>query len=660
MLKLTYTIEGQTRSIELNDGSVIIGRSSDCDIAIKNASVSKQHVRLDVQGDQATFRDLMSSNGTRLNGNKMAEGPLRQGDVLTLGKLEIRATDPFSVMEPDATDGETQDVPIGALFAPAAGDAPADQGETPPDGNFVPLAPPAEGASHAMVQVVRPGEGGGNALAPTAPPPPPDETRKKKIIIAASAVLFVLALAILMMPSPDTPDKPQGTSIDYWGTIREGEAAFMAGRYSEARQTWEALHEQWREARPESSLEVAEQYADVARAFETGFDGRFEAVRWMPLRSQLRETVDMMDVIPTDRAEFAHNMLSQIATQMDAQEIYQQAETLRESGSYEQAIAAYVRIPAGTVYQSVVAERRQQCLDAQFEQLKTAAMQYAAERQWGRAIEQGEAALGQRDDAELAADLSVWRENSRIETLVKRFKNQLEGDRLDEAATSLQELKRVDEGHYAVAGLLTLQDQLQKKIYLNRLQMLYATWNETALEEALQDPAAQQADAQRIFIKVKNLKRMRDKAEEELNSKGAEGPFRARDIWQAMVELEPNQYHPMNLLARNKLRDHKLPDIGAKLKKEAMESFRNEEYKRARELLQIAQTRCKVDVSTDVETIMEKGRKLYNEGNSLWFAPGARRYAAEIKWKQARDCFLPGEKWYKTVDDQIRKKLGGG
>lgn len=664
MVTLTFTIDGEDRTENLADGSHIVGRSKACDIVIKHGSVSKQHLRIDVKGDRVSVRDLLSSNGTFLNGEKVQEGSIRPGDRLRLGKVDVSVAS--DAMPVSGDDGATQDIPPVAPAAPPAGFVLPDNNapeETPPDGNFVPAVVVPDSQPRAAVQVVRPGEGGGDNLPVPVPAGgdaggmAPDA--KKKILIAVGTALFVIAVAILMLPSPDGKTGGGQTKLNYWGSVEEGEALFKNGQYAEARKVWQDIHDKWQKANKDSNLRVANVFANVARAFEMGLEGRFAAIRWLPLRADVGEVVEF-DVIPTDRQKFAHEMLMRIRDEMDAQELYQEAERLREAGEYEEAIAKYVAIPQQSVYHSVVAERRQACLDAEFNQYRQAAMEAGANRNWPTAIENAEEALKQRDDARLTAELKNWRENDRVEKLVKRFKNQLNGDRLDEAQATLQELRSVDENHYAVAGLAALEDQLEKKLYMRKLDMLYATWNEPGLEEAEGEPGGNQADAQRIFIKVKNLQRLRDEAEAELKKDEPESGFRARDKWQAILEIEDDRQHPMNLFARNRLKDNSLSALGAALKKKAQDAVREEDYKRARDLLQMAQSRCKVDVSEEVDVIQEKGRKLYNEGNSLWNARSPRRYEAALKWKKARDCFLPNEPWYKIVDDQIRRKLGEG
>ncbi len=57
---------------QLQDGTYLIGRSSGAQIQLSDVTVSGQHAQLQVQGDQATLWDVGSSNGTRVNGQRLS------------------------------------------------------------------------------------------------------------------------------------------------------------------------------------------------------------------------------------------------------------------------------------------------------------------------------------------------------------------------------------------------------------------------------------------------------------------------------------------------------------------------------------------------------------------------------------------------------------
>jgi pSer/pThr/pTyr-binding forkhead associated (FHA) protein len=78
------------REIPLRPGEHILGRTGDGIIALDAPSVSRQHARLTISGDEAVIEDLRSKNGTWV-GPVEVTGPtaLRNGDAIRLGSLVV-------------------------------------------------------------------------------------------------------------------------------------------------------------------------------------------------------------------------------------------------------------------------------------------------------------------------------------------------------------------------------------------------------------------------------------------------------------------------------------------------------------------------------------------------------------------------------------------
>lgn len=71
----------------LLDGEVRVGRSADCELTIDDSRVSRQHARLNVEGEQLTLEDLGSANGTLVNGQRLVGSTtLANGDELQFDK----------------------------------------------------------------------------------------------------------------------------------------------------------------------------------------------------------------------------------------------------------------------------------------------------------------------------------------------------------------------------------------------------------------------------------------------------------------------------------------------------------------------------------------------------------------------------------------------
>jgi two-component system, cell cycle response regulator len=74
------------RKYNLEASSIIIGRSSKCDIQIDQESISRNHCKLINTGKSVLVRDLGSTNGTYINDNPVDEHVLRDGDLVKIGR----------------------------------------------------------------------------------------------------------------------------------------------------------------------------------------------------------------------------------------------------------------------------------------------------------------------------------------------------------------------------------------------------------------------------------------------------------------------------------------------------------------------------------------------------------------------------------------------
>lgn len=89
------------RSIDV-DRSAIIGRS-EADVELSDPAISRRHAALRVEGGRLSVEDLGSTNGTFVNGLRIATStPLGPGDVVKVGttSFEIEATEPVAVVTP--------------------------------------------------------------------------------------------------------------------------------------------------------------------------------------------------------------------------------------------------------------------------------------------------------------------------------------------------------------------------------------------------------------------------------------------------------------------------------------------------------------------------------------------------------------------------------
>ena len=91
MPKLVVLSEGLTgRSYELKVEKTTIGRLEDNSFQIAEQSVSSHHCEVLLKGNDVIVKDLNSTNGTFINGEKITEKALKPGQILRLGQIEVR------------------------------------------------------------------------------------------------------------------------------------------------------------------------------------------------------------------------------------------------------------------------------------------------------------------------------------------------------------------------------------------------------------------------------------------------------------------------------------------------------------------------------------------------------------------------------------------
>jgi pSer/pThr/pTyr-binding forkhead associated (FHA) protein len=115
MAKLVVLSAGMTgRTHELTvDKPTTIGRVEDNTFQIAEASVSSHHCEVLVRGNDIVIKDLNSTNGTFINGEKVnGESVFKPGQTLRLGQVELKI------------DGGSGAAPAPSPSAPAVTPAP--------------------------------------------------------------------------------------------------------------------------------------------------------------------------------------------------------------------------------------------------------------------------------------------------------------------------------------------------------------------------------------------------------------------------------------------------------------------------------------------------------------------------------------------------------
>jgi len=76
------------------DGTITIGRDNSCDITVPVSHLSRQHAQLTVAGSYMVVKDMGSTNGTFLNGERITNGRAKPGDKLRFDVIGFTVTGP--------------------------------------------------------------------------------------------------------------------------------------------------------------------------------------------------------------------------------------------------------------------------------------------------------------------------------------------------------------------------------------------------------------------------------------------------------------------------------------------------------------------------------------------------------------------------------------
>jgi len=93
---------GLEKAYPMRAVTVTIGRSDQCDIAVKDSSMSGRHAEISKINGEIRVKDMGSANGIWLNGERVDDVELFDGDVLRLGQTSIRVDVVGGRKRPDA------------------------------------------------------------------------------------------------------------------------------------------------------------------------------------------------------------------------------------------------------------------------------------------------------------------------------------------------------------------------------------------------------------------------------------------------------------------------------------------------------------------------------------------------------------------------------
>lgn len=129
--KLILSLNGATISEhELDKESISIGRKPDNDITVDNLAVSGRHCQVITILNDSFLEDLNSTNGTYVNGTLVKKHALKDGDVIGIGKHQIKYSNDSAseegdfektmIIRPDAAGMPTDDAASAQVNASVA------------------------------------------------------------------------------------------------------------------------------------------------------------------------------------------------------------------------------------------------------------------------------------------------------------------------------------------------------------------------------------------------------------------------------------------------------------------------------------------------------------------------------------------------------------
>lgn len=101
--------------IPLDRAMVVVGRHPQCDARLDSLRVSRHHCCMTTDQGEVVVRDLGSTNGIRINGQRVEMGRLRAGDELSIAHIRYRLD---SGLDQEKTLAEALPKALAALSPP--------------------------------------------------------------------------------------------------------------------------------------------------------------------------------------------------------------------------------------------------------------------------------------------------------------------------------------------------------------------------------------------------------------------------------------------------------------------------------------------------------------------------------------------------------------
>lgn len=145
MASVTLRFGGQEMGrYRLDKPAMVVGRDTSCDISIDNLGISRTHCQFIKRGPTYIIQDMNSQNGTYVNGTRIGEHYLNDGDEILVAKYTMVFQNEAQAAQQPSADAEDKIVPDSLHTYVMDGKQIRERlSKTPPPGPPGPVAQPA-------------------------------------------------------------------------------------------------------------------------------------------------------------------------------------------------------------------------------------------------------------------------------------------------------------------------------------------------------------------------------------------------------------------------------------------------------------------------------------------------------------------------------------
>jgi pSer/pThr/pTyr-binding forkhead associated (FHA) protein len=193
LVVLTQSLAG--RSYDLAAERTSVGRVEDNAFQIAEPSVSSRHCEILLRGGDIVVKDLNSTNGTFINGEKISESVLKPGQTLRLGNVELKLDAPGAPAAAGLAAPSAPSAPLGP-----SGSAPAPAPTSPPK-----KEPAKVTAGGVSIEQLESGAGRGFDTTKDFTKKKPGKTMYFWIAVAVALVIIIILILVVIANVKSTP-----------------------------------------------------------------------------------------------------------------------------------------------------------------------------------------------------------------------------------------------------------------------------------------------------------------------------------------------------------------------------------------------------------------------------------------------------------------------